>query len=187
MNYLITEDELYRLEGVMRQLGFICELSDQGEKDAIQSLDLRGMLAFCSAQQDAIRQTIKAATERQHAAWALAQNNGIMGPADWMLALRIARGDNLHTPLGAEEAITRKLALACAADPDMTVVQAEWCGLLVEQSERARLHEGPATTQFGGSAPVMRASKAKSNAAARTAKHKAAPRKRQQLAKGAEA
>lgn len=175
MHYQLTEEEFYALESVTQQLGFIRELCSVGMHNNVQQIDVRGLLAFAFAQEETIRQTINAATERyeQQRAGERLDAVDILNLVD-MLAGK-------HSRLAPDAASRIMLHLVAEAKDNSLY------GRAVE-SFSEYLVPSPAPdwpTAIEGADPDIRASKGKSAAASRTAKPKATPRKREKLVEGA--
>lgn len=177
MHYQITEEEFYRLEGVMLQLGFIYDLCGHSRNDDFQQMDIRGLLAFVAAQEGTIRQTINAATERyeQQRAGERLDAVDILNLVD-MLAGK-------HSRLAPDAASRIMLHLVAEAKDNSLYGRAveSFSEYLVPAPTPAQ--DWP--TAIEGADPEIRASKGKSAAVSRTAKPKATPRKRQKLVEGA--
>lgn len=128
MSYQLSETEFNRLESCVNQIDFVTDLCSHIEGRKEISMD--GLQSFLCAQQETLQATIKAADERCHAQRALNDERGALGWTDWLYALRIARGDALHTPSGAEARITEKLQKAARIDGGMARVVDEWTATL---------------------------------------------------------
>ena len=131
MSYQLSETEFNRLESCVNQLDFVADLCShvEGRKE----IPMDGLQSFLCAQQETLHATIKAAEERRDAQMALDAEQGAFGWWDWLHALRIARGDVLHTPHGAEARITEKLQKAARIDIEMARVVEEWAAILAAQ------------------------------------------------------
>ena len=131
MSYQLSEDEFNRLESCVNQLDFVADLCShvEGRKE----ITMDGLQGFLCAQQETLQATIKAAESRAEAQRALHAEQGTLGWADWLHALRIARGDVLHTSHGAEARITEKLQKAARIDIEMARVVEEWAAILAAQ------------------------------------------------------
>lgn len=135
MSYQLSEDEFNRLESCVNQLNFVTDLCSHiaGRKE----IALDGLQSFLCAQQETLQATIKAADVRASAQRALNAERGVLGWWDWMHALRIARGDVLHTPSGAEARITERLQKAARIDEGMERVADEWAATLAALAQDA--------------------------------------------------
>ncbi len=135
MSYQLSENEFNRLESCVSQLDFVTDLCSHiaGRKE----ITLDGLQSFLCAQQEVLQATIKAADERASAQRALNAERGVLGWWDWMHALRIARGDVLHTPSGAEARITERLQKAARIDEGMGLVADEWAATLAALAQDA--------------------------------------------------
>ena len=131
MSYQLSETEFNRLESCVNQLDFVADLCShvEGRKE----ITMDGLQGFLCAQREALHATIKAAESRAEAQRALNAEQGVLGWADWLYALRIARGDAQYTPNGAEVRITERLHKASRIDGEMAVVVEEWAATLAAQ------------------------------------------------------
>lgn len=169
MYYQLTEEEFHRLEGVMCQLRFICETGNYHRKDHVQQIDMRGLMAFAGAQEEAISQTIDAVTERYE------QQRGSerLDAIDVLNLVDLLSGNTHRMATDAAARIMRHL-----------VAEAKDDGLYQRavESFTAYLVPDPAPA-------VVRPSKASkpARAKAQASVPKAAPRKRNQLVEGAAA
>lgn len=141
MNYQLSENEFFALESCMRQLDFITDLCSNISGSPSISVD--GLQSFLCAQQETLHATTKAAEERHQAQTVLDHEQGAMRYFDWVYALRIARGDALHTPVGAEQRITERLTKAAQVDGDMRQVLTEWLAILGAQAPTAAAPKAP--------------------------------------------
>jgi len=169
MYYQLTEEEFHRLEGVMCQLRFICETGNYHRKDHVQQIDMRGLMAFAGAQEEAISQTIDAVTERYE------QQRGSerLDAFDIVNLVDMLAGDYSDMAPDAAARIMRHL---------MNEARNNSLYLQAVESFSAFLVPAP-------SPPVERPSKASkpARAKAQASVPKAAPRKRNQLVEGAAA
>ncbi|QTD46161.1 hypothetical protein [Ottowia testudinis] len=122
MSYLFTDNDFQALESVRQQLGFVASLAAVAMGNPQLLCTSEELYHFVEAQGQAIQAALDAAQAR---ADARGQGQPMLG-WDWVHALRIAAGDQLHTPRGIEERITKQLTDAAAADPDMQHVLDEW-------------------------------------------------------------
>ena len=131
MSYQLSENEFNRLESCVSQLDFVTDLCSHiaGRKE----IPMDGLQSFLCAQQETLQATIKAAESRAEAQRALHAEQGTLGWADWLHALRIARGSAQYAPKGAEARITEKLQKAARIDGDMARVVEEWAATLAAQ------------------------------------------------------
>ena len=129
MDYALSNNELWELESCMRQFGLMEDLFAL-IKSGQQPLDIDGLYFFFRAQKAALASIHKAAQERAEAQTVLDHEQVAMKHFDWMHALRIARGDALHTPNGSVQRITAKLENAAQIDDSMQFVLDEWLVIL---------------------------------------------------------
>ena len=124
MHYQLSDTEFNALESSANQLDFVADLCChiEGQK----SIPVDGLQSFLCALLGTLRATLKTAEERHEAQAVLDREQGAMQHFDWLYALRIARGDTLHTPNGSEQRITAKLAKAAQIDESMQPVLNEW-------------------------------------------------------------
>ena len=135
MSYQLSENEFNRLESCVSQLDFVTDLCSHiaGRKE----ITLDGLQSFLCAQQEVLQATMKAADERARAQRALHDEQGVLLWVDWLHALRIARGDVLHTPSGAGARITERLQKAARIDEGMGRVADEWAATLAALAQDA--------------------------------------------------
>lgn len=165
MNYHITEEEFHRLEGVMRQVGFISDMGNHHRADHFQQIDMRNLLAFADAQEDALRQTLDAVTERYEQQRA----GGQLDAFDIVNLVNMLAGD--HSDMAPDAAARIMRHLTNEAKNNSVYLQAvrAFSAFLVPDHTPA----------------VVRPSKARANAS--PSKAKASPRKRHQQQEGAAA
>ena len=128
MRYQLSDNEFFILVSCMNQLDLITDLCSN--ISGSPSITADGLQSFLYAQQEALHAAIKAVEERHEAQTVLDREHGAMQYFDWAYALRIARGDALHTPNGAEERITERLAKTAQIDDSMQLVLNEWLAIL---------------------------------------------------------
>lgn len=127
MNYQISEDEFNSLEGVCNQLGLIAGLVANSDANSpLAVITGAQLLAFVETLQGAVSRVIVAIDERA----ALQPGPGGLRYFDLKYALRIASGDSLHTPEGAEQVVTAKLQHAANIDSEMRGVLHDWLEIL---------------------------------------------------------
>lgn len=131
MSYQLSETEFNRLESCVNQLDFVADLCShvEGRKE----ITMDGLQGFLCTQKETLQATIKAVETRNEAQRTFDAEQGAFGWWDWLHALRIARGDVLHTPHGAEARITEKLQKAARIDIEMARVVEEWAAILAAQ------------------------------------------------------
>lgn len=127
MNYQISDTEYRGLELVRDQIRLITGLLTLKDT-ALEFVTTDALYAFLNEREGEITLLLKAIDERHDAQ--LMDDTGAMQYFDWMHALRIARGDFIHTPKDAECQITRKLSNAVKIDADMEYVLNEWITVL---------------------------------------------------------
>lgn len=126
MNYQISEDEFNRLVDVRRQLDLMSDLACAIVGNQRVEIYADNLLAFTTALEEQLKAVLKTVDERWEAQRAINQGVGAMSWVDWAHSLRIASGDALHTPAGAGETISCKLAAAATVDPDWRAVADVW-------------------------------------------------------------
>ncbi len=128
MSYQLSDNEFYSLVSCMNQLDLITDLCSN--ISGSPSITADGLQSFLCAQQEALHAAIKAVKERHEAQAVLDREQGAMQYFDWAYALRIARGDALHTQSGSEKRITEKLTKTAQIDDSMQLVLNEWLAIL---------------------------------------------------------
>lgn len=123
MNYQISDTEYRGLELVRDQIKLITGLLTMKDA-ALEFVTTDALYAFLNEREGEITLLLKAIDERHDAE--SRDGTGAMQYFDWMYALRIARGDFIHTPKDAECQITQKLANAAKIDANMEHVLNEW-------------------------------------------------------------
>lgn len=147
MNLQISDEELCVLEQVRDQLGLISGLLCL--KDAeLGCIDTAGLYAFIDAREREIDRIVDAVNGRRDALRAARP----MAAIDWALALRIARGDALYSPQGAEASIAARLACAAEVDAGFELVREEWSRTL-QQARRGQSGAAKATRTTRAAAP----------------------------------
>jgi len=127
-HFTISEDEYNRINAVRGQLSLICGLL--GAKGAHSDLfNISDLYDFLAAQDDTIRAVAKSVDARYDAQ----KEEGQLNWLHWTYALKIASGDNMHTPNGAERYVLEGLTKAARIDDDMRHVMALWIKILEEQ------------------------------------------------------
>ena len=138
MNYQISEDEFNLLDAVRGQIGLVCGLLTANGADG-SLFDTSDLYDFLAAQFDTIKGVLEASTAR------LKDQNikDELGAADLMHMIRIAGGDLLHSPHGAENDITRKLELAARINAAMAWPRDEWRGVMLKVASAQQAQAAP--------------------------------------------
>ncbi|MDO9568079.1 MAG: hypothetical protein Q7J58_01675 [Hydrogenophaga sp.] len=131
MNYQLSEDEHRSMELLRDQLNLISGLLAMAKTDAeLSGITSTSLFAFLDERCGDLNRVLKAVSERYSLQFELERDRGTLEYVDWLFALRIARGDILQTPNGAEHRITERLTKAAQIDSDMKRVLDEWLGTL---------------------------------------------------------
>ena len=126
--FTLSETEYNDLGSVRSQLNLVAGLLCA--KGANSSLfDAEDLLEFLSKQADSLRSVIRAVDKR----YELKINTPPIDYTHWVYALRIAAGDAIHTPIGAEVSVTKALTQAAQIDPDMNQALAVWIDVLGQE------------------------------------------------------
>lgn len=123
--FALSETEYKNLESVRGQLNLVSDLlcASGADSSLFAAADL---LEFLSKQVESLRGVIRAVDAR----YELQQNTQPVNYTHWMYALRIAAGDALHTPMGAENRVTEALRTAARIDDDMSQALGVWLDVL---------------------------------------------------------
>jgi hypothetical protein len=127
MNYQLSEDEHRSMELLRDQLNLISGLLAMAKTDAeLSGITSTSLFSFLDERCGDLNRVLKAVSERHSLQFELEREQGSLEFVDWLFALRIARGDILHTPNGAEQRITERLTKAAQIDDDMKMALDEW-------------------------------------------------------------
>lgn len=130
MNYEMTDDELRVFESVRGQLELVAGLLTLKDGD-LAVIPTVGLHTFIDARIRELDRLVEAMHDRKTAQY----RSQAMSWDDWMHALRIARGDALHSPSGIEARISGKLAAAAQTCPGAQRALDEWMRVLVAEAE----------------------------------------------------
>lgn len=126
MSYELTDAEFSRLEMVLDQLDLTKSLLMLVDDTSLDCVPSRGLFAFLCAREEEMRAVLRSSQERADAEVEAMR----MSPNMWQMALRIARGDALHTPSGAEASVRDRLEHEAEINPEMQPVLEEWLEVL---------------------------------------------------------
>lgn len=124
----LSEAEYNSLESVHDQINLVSGLlCAKGANSSL--IDAEGLLAFLSKQVETMRGVIRAVDARYEAQ----REDGQLNWLHWSYALKIASGDSIHTPSGAEQYVREGLVHAAKFDENMSGVLVQWLEIMGKQ------------------------------------------------------
>jgi len=122
MDYVISEDDLNRLEDSMNMLGMVSTLLAQVVERGQLAMTTAELYSFMSTQADTLRQVIRHA-HLLHEVEKDADRR--LNALDWLTVMDVCAG-KLHRPPAHAEKTTRKFEALAAVQTDMAVVLDVW-------------------------------------------------------------
>ena len=122
MDYVISEDDLTRLEDSMNMLGMVTTLLAQvADRDQL-AMTTAELYSFMSAQADTLRKVIKQVNLRHEVERDFDRR---LNALDWLTVMDVCAG-KFHRPPAHAEKTTRKFEALAAVQTDMAVVLDVW-------------------------------------------------------------
>ncbi|TXT37428.1 MAG: hypothetical protein FD135_3604 [Comamonadaceae bacterium] len=126
--FQVSEAEYNALQSVRGQLNLVsCLLCATGSNSSL--FNAEDLNEFLGKQVDAMRGVMRAVDARYEEQ----RGEGLPDYRHWNYALKIASGDRIHTPQGAEKLVLEGLMKAARIDADMSGVIALWLEILDKQ------------------------------------------------------
>ncbi len=122
MDYVISEDDLNRLEDSMNMLGMVTTLLAQVVERSQLEMTTAELYSFMSAQADTLRKVIKQVNLRHEVERDFDRR---LNALDWLTVMDVCAG-KFHRPPAHAEKTTRKFEALAEVQVDMAVVLDAW-------------------------------------------------------------